>query len=77
MNKSLEKFNSVVQMLKETNSASEKIKMLSAYKNDPEIIKYFFYTYNPFLYVWCYFCFYEKRIVICLNWNFIKIFLKF
>lgn len=48
MNKSLEKFNSVVQMLKETNSASEKIKMLSAYKNDPEIIKYFFYTYNPF-----------------------------
>lgn len=48
MNKSLEAFNEIVNELKETNSATEKMKILSKYKNEPEVIKYFFYTYNPF-----------------------------
>lgn len=48
MNKSLERFSTIVNELKETNSSTEKVKLLSKYKNDSEVIKYFFYTYNPF-----------------------------
>lgn len=48
MNKSLEQFSKIVEELKETNSATEKIKRLAKYKDDPAIIKYFFYIYNPF-----------------------------
>lgn len=48
MNMSLKKFNDVIAQLKKTNSASEKIEILSQYRNDAEICKFFMYVYNTF-----------------------------
>lgn len=48
MNVSLEKFATVINELKSTNSAIEKINILSKYNNDIDICKYFYYAYNPF-----------------------------
>ena len=44
----LEKFENVVNELKNTNSANDKITILRKYINDGEICKLFMYTYNPF-----------------------------
>ena len=48
MNNSLEKFAKVINELQRTNSATEKINILSQYNNDVDICKYFYYAYNPF-----------------------------
>lgn len=48
MNKSLARFNTVVERLKTTNSATEKTNILKEYENDNEIKKYFYYIYNPY-----------------------------
>ena len=45
---SLEKFNQVVNALKSTNSASEKVSLLKQYVADEEIKKYFRYAYDPY-----------------------------
>ena len=48
MNNSLENFAKVINELQKTNSATEKINILSQYNNDVDICKYFYYAYNPF-----------------------------
>ena len=45
---SLNKLFTVVEELKNTNSASAKIKILEQYKTDDEIKKYFRYAYDPY-----------------------------
>jgi DNA ligase-1 len=45
---SLNKLFAVVEELKNTNSASAKIKILAQYKNNDEIKKYFRYAYDPY-----------------------------
>lgn len=44
----LQKFSKVLDELKNTNSASNKVKLLSQYINDPDICKLFKYVYNPY-----------------------------
>lgn len=44
----LVKFADVVEKLKNTNSATEKVEILSQYKNDEEVCKFFKYAYNSF-----------------------------
>jgi hypothetical protein len=44
----LNKFLTVVNELKNTNSASAKITLLSKYINDTDICKFFKYVYDPF-----------------------------
>ena len=44
----LQKFSKVLNELKNTNSASNKVKLLSQYINDPDICKLFKYVYNPY-----------------------------
>jgi DNA ligase-1 len=44
----LNKFFNVVETLKQTNSATEKLQILGQYKNDEDVCKFFRYAYDPF-----------------------------
>lgn len=48
MNKLLEKCDSIVKTLQNTNSATEKIDILRKYVNDGEVCQFFRYAYDPF-----------------------------
>lgn len=44
----LEKFENIINELKETNSSNEKINILKKYKDDKEVCQLFMYVYNTF-----------------------------
>ena len=45
----LNKINEVIKQLQATNSATDKLNILSQYKADEDVCKFFKYAYNPFV----------------------------